>query len=278
MKQPGFTLIELTITLMITSMMVVMLYQVYAQSNDVIRRIRSFLLYTETLPLAYRQLEADIAGSFVPQQGYPETTEQMVTGTPVGQPQKSQEKQQEKPAKIQEVFYTQYEKDNLVLLSFITTNPMIAYGEITPRVVRVTYRLDKIADSDLFKLMRSESSDLVFDKEKIKKDGAEIMTDIRKLSGKFFALPQESKEKEKKAETKEYRSFNRWSKEEQKKTKRIIPDFVEISGSLVIDTRLERERAFRWEYSIAAQEGKVLQQAPQLPVNQPAALPARQPQ
>lgn len=147
MIKQGFILVEVLISLVISSMLTGVLFLTISQISVGVRAVDNVMnVHTRAL-IAIRQLERDIAGAMLVQ------------------------------GKITKNFFSQEKDDNCHLLTFITNNPLQQWqGSVTtPRLVRVTYRLvtDKAVSKNKDKrytLTRQESTDLAFDAKQANDD------------------------------------------------------------------------------------------------------------
>lgn len=169
MIKPGFSLIEFLIASFISALLSAALFSVIFQINRVVNRVDNVCEIYTNAALIHDQMQRDISGAFVPQQG------QLPDEKEKAQPQAQQKEGAQQAAsgaaekknkqKLTKVFYGAGADQNLEL-TFITSNPLQVYwsadvGGARPRVARVTYYL--VADKerkDMFSLMRQESYDL----------------------------------------------------------------------------------------------------------------------
>lgn len=140
MIKQGFILVEVLIALVISSMLTGVLFLTISQISVGVRSVDNVMSVHTRALIAIRQLERDIAGAMLLQE------------------------------KITKNFFSQVKDDNSQLLTFITNNPLQQWqgSSVTPRLVRVTYRL--VADKTVSKnkqkqyiLTRQESTDLTFE-------------------------------------------------------------------------------------------------------------------
>ncbi|MBS1986715.1 hypothetical protein JST99_02180 [Candidatus Dependentiae bacterium] len=140
MTSRGFILVEVLITLVISSMLTGILFLTMQQVSVGVRAVDEVIdLHTQAI-VATRQLERDIAGAMLVHD-------------------------------MKKNFFSEQQDDNSMLLTFITNNPLQQWQSSagTPRLVRVTYKLvpDKSVGKNVGKrytLTRQESMELPFDK------------------------------------------------------------------------------------------------------------------
>lgn len=282
LRTRGFTIIELVIAITLASLLMIAVYRAFNQINRTAIHIESLFDYTQVMPLVYNQLEKDISAAFVPLRGYPpeekkeekKPTDMLITGTATAP--------EVKPKKIEKVFYSTNDHESLKLMTFISTNPLLGYGQIAPRIVRVTYRLvpDKNSEN-LFILTREESTDLSAQALDKNTRGYEILRDLKTIKVRFWGIKEEEQEKKdnKKEEKKkkEYVEFTEWgTDEQQKKTKKLVPNFVMLDG-VVWDNKRKREQQFSFMYEIFAHEGKPAEAEKKAPEPAQKTLPNQQP-
>ncbi len=185
----GFSLIEITFGLLISSILSVMLFQVNGTLSRLSQSIESSLAYIRTVPLMAQQLERDISAIYVPmpiysiiarswkekKAGLPDKKEQ---GGAVGVGE-SADKQEDDTAsadvkkkdkdslekwKPVEPFFCEVVDDEKLNISLITTTTLPSFQRTVPRLVRVDYRV--LPDAEFpgtFKVWRSQSFDIFGD-------------------------------------------------------------------------------------------------------------------
>ncbi len=241
----GITLIDVLIALAIGSVLTLLLYGALAQTSRVVRFVDALTGITTDLLFAGDRLSKDIQGAFVPIQGQLEKSSerkeeaQKKEGAQDGaQKEKTDDKQ--KKERMTDVFIvndlSKGVRNAKVLLTFISSNPLIVYGESTPRVVRVVYMLEpNKEDSNLFELIRYESLELplkTFKEHQAKKSvrGYPLLTRIRQIAVTAIARKTESEEEKKeKAKKQETDLKDKKAKEEKKKKERKPPEWERVS-------------------------------------------------
>lgn len=235
MKQPGFSLIEIIIAVAISSVLSLILYRAFSQTNRLVQQVRNLMDDTSDTLSSYAQLEKDFSAIFMPTleeikkasapPAQAAVANQTTPKTPAGQ-----ESKEKKPEIIP--FKTTMEGSKLATISFVTTNAFSILDEAASRPVRVTYKLkpQEGEGNKLFVLLREE---LPYDQkaEGEKKSSSAkpthayaLIRNISSFSAKFSAYDC-------KEESKELVSLSEWGTDEQKKKcpQRAIPEFVEIS-------------------------------------------------
>ena len=241
MNHSGFSLLELVIALLISSMMALALYQTFHQTQKTVMHVDAFIQRNVFVTLLYNQLDKDISSIFVPHSAYSQESS------------KKSDKKNEEKASLEKIIYAQSEQGHLKELSFITTSALIGYNEIAQRLIRVTYVLKSEAN-DLFTLMRTESTQLEYGPEKpLNVNSYVIAEHIKNFSITFYVSSSQQ-------EKSEYNKISEWSSGEQfKKMKRRVPDYIEISV-VWYDTELKKDHSFNYIFPIIAQERKEKQE------------------
>ncbi len=228
----GFTLIELIIAIALSTIVSLILYNLLSQSSKTAQNIETLTDLDRKNYVLYRQLYTDLSCAFLPTQLY--ELEMTTTGTQ----QAKVAPEQEKKFTIEQPFFAQDSKDNIGEISFITTNALQNYPDITPNVVRVVYRLLPDKESPpYFKLFRQQSNDL---STKVLKDNDgsqfrmyEIADGIRFFKAKYFDL---KKDRDANKETLIEKSA--WNSDEMEKEKKnLIPEYVELEYEILNDQK-----------------------------------------
>lgn len=235
----GFTLLELVIGLLLSSMIAIVLYTSFFSINRSVQSVENLIDQDLRITLMHNQLERDISGIFVPFAG--KLSEQMqktekelkatdTTAIPI------------KP--IDNVFMSQNQQQSLSLLTFITNNPMRIYeyaqnATVKPFVARVVYKLVPERGTPSFTLIRQESNELdlvTFEKAGVIRS-YELISHIKQIKTEFsYSLVEKPKEqpktpaKEKQKEEKpkpEYITVSEWVEKSKADKKRpLVPQFI----------------------------------------------------
>lgn len=241
MKTQGMTLIEVIVALSVSSMLALMLYQTFSQSQRAGLMIDAQLDYEVAMPIMYNQLDKDISSLFVPEQVFSELM------------QKDKEKQKNR---FKNIFVCSLKDKNVESLSFLSTHSLSLFNTIVPRSVRVLYRLAPAANG-LFTLMRQESTKLDLSLAKFKEDKIpeyELMRGLKEFSLELI-VPEKTSDKgeAKKSEEKKYKSLHAWQPDEaetaEKKPEALIPEFVIVKGRVMHELS-GREYAFEWWFKV----------------------------
>ena len=280
----GFTLIELILAFMFSSIILTVLFNSFFQIN------RSSLLTEDIIDMNTRmlimqnQFEKDLSGAFVPVQGIVEKKkeEEKPKDEVAQKKEKAEVPKKEKPKPVNDIFYSANKGDSLNELTFISNNPMRVYeyaenAQVKPCVVRIVYRL--VPDpkkKGSFILTRQEGTELDF--AQYKKNATkpikayELADNIKSLSIEFTAPitkeekkeptketkdkkePVKEKKEKKKAEPVPFETKKEWRSNELREKKpetSQLPQFVTIK-LILWDNQYENERTFTFNYKIAA--------------------------
>lgn len=248
---PGFSILELVIGLMISTMLITISFSIYyqiARSTQFIQRITT--ADTHAIILKDR-LQKDILGImplWFTKKDYEESAK---IKTPTQQKEPEQEEQHESKENKQETsknkennfFYSSNHTTHNTLdcFSFITTNPLRMYGSSEHKpCVRVVYQLQKDTTHEShFRLLRKEIDDLEFNSETVHSAGTfyEIASNIKTFSIEFgFIDPIKTSNQTEKKETAplqdksiEFTWINEWdAKKESTIKKPILPKIIKI--------------------------------------------------
>ena len=261
MRRAGFTFIELSISLFIASILLLMLYNSFEQSRQTVQTVNSMIDAAFIEPVVYNQFEQDIMALFVPNQVFKDIEEQhKKEKQPAGAA--SEKKEAKEPFK--DVFVSTIGADkNVTLFSFLSTHSLVSYSAIKPRSVRIVYRL--VADTDnpgFFTLARQESVDLQTPLEKFSESGSKIrsydlMRGVKKCTMQYVvaqksvsAKASSDKQENKKEEPPKYFTVDTWDAQEiEQKSGAMIPAFVVIKISFA-DPGTQREYDVEWRFEV----------------------------
>ncbi|HBL98067.1 TPA: hypothetical protein DDZ86_00290 [Candidatus Dependentiae bacterium] len=188
----GMTLIEISIALMIASMMSIALFSFLRNTTKVSQTVDAVLDYTEAIPLAYDQLERDISAIYAPdvlyerkppsqskkkgaagKKGAPATPPAQAAQTP------SASSSDTEPKPI--AFYSKIEGKRLLTMSFITTTRLVGFRRKDPYRMQVLYRTMPDENSpELLKLVRQQSPDIRLPLKKFE-EGVPSFTLMRRI-------------------------------------------------------------------------------------------------
>lgn len=266
----GFALLEVLFAMIIGSMLSFILFQSIGSMSKTYQKIFSVSSVQRRFTLVQQQFERDFSGITAPRisledERDPEKREKDESENEKKEDKKAEvktgeEKTKQKIYRVPHVFFSKNDdKGNCVQLTCLTTNPVSMYGQQTPRLVRVVYRLEPDPEhKGLFLLARQQSDNLDFkvfedsSKDKIRK--FTISDNIEKLKISFLIskepekeseLPTEEEkklaEKEKKKDKKQEREFKTvtdWpyfedEKEEEKSKRPSYPTFIKVEITLI---------------------------------------------
>ena len=243
MQRRGFSLIEVMIALMITSMLLAGLFATIYQVGFMQRSVETIVSADERAAIILHQMERDIMGVFIPEQIH-----------------KIIKKEDEDSKKgIDKVFYGTQKEKQLELLTFITNNPLELYLKIKnvkpkPRVARVLYRLvPEKGHKNSFTLTRQEGQKLSFKEYKKDAKGSlrpfNILEGLASCSITYFKLEGAKKGEESKKNN--YKKLNHWPEKETADKKKTItlPAYVELKIELW-DNAYENKKSFSMQIPI----------------------------
>jgi prepilin-type N-terminal cleavage/methylation domain-containing protein len=207
----GFSLIEVVIALLISSILGIALFTSFNQINKYATIANNVMSSDTRLATIHHQLSKDMAGAFIPVQALPpeenKNEQAEKKDAPAAQDKKPKPQQpaaEQKPTykQLKKVFVSSNAEDNLLKsVTFITNNPLIGYGNSKPRIARVMYRLGKAKDSqNRYTLYRQESA-TELEAEKFKAENKKIREfvvaeNIKHLSISYEAPQEDSDELE----------------------------------------------------------------------------------
>ncbi|OGB96853.1 hypothetical protein A3F06_00570 [candidate division TM6 bacterium RIFCSPHIGHO2_12_FULL_36_22] len=293
-NKPGFTLIEMMIAIVITSILGGILLNIYLQTQRSVSRINETIDLDFEDSIIYNQLEKDISGIFVPQvfvddrtsesnkPQQPSATQQAEGSQPQAeQPKPAQPpKPKKKLARVKDALISSNDGKSMKSLTFITNNPLQVYGESKPRMVRVEYYLEPDTNNKHLKLFRRESIEIEMDAFKEANPRAyQIADSIKQFSLEFLAAKQpkqkqgEKNEKEKKKDGEEERKevpelvpFAEWNdsilKENKELYQDLLPVFIKVELELWQSKNPDEEqtRHYTFFYHVFAFDSGVVTQ------------------
>lgn len=268
----GFSLIEVLVAMLISSMLLVSLYQIYRQVQRSVISINNVIDIDTPLISMYNRFEIDIDGIIVPASYKAELkamqAKDQKSNEQNGQAKKTAAAQEPKaPAqpikKIENVFYYSASDKNFKL-TFITTGGIKSIDTSTdtggqtsatialkPYIKRVFYTLEPdVSNPGTYTLMWGQSENIdssISDLSSMRK--FELAWGIKELSMSFGVYDIPAKEGESKAKPVlvTLNSFN--PKEVFEKYKTYVPAYITIKG-VVVDQRNVRQQDFVLEFQV----------------------------
>jgi prepilin-type N-terminal cleavage/methylation domain-containing protein len=241
-RRPGFSLIEILIAVAISSIVSLILYNAFSQTNRVVQQVRSMIADTSDTLSSYAQLEKDFSAIFIP---FPEQTQEQKPAAQqesasAQKPAQPAPKPQQAESKKPEItpFKTTTKEGKLATISFVTTNAFLVLDEAASRVVRVTYALkaQEEGEKKLYTLWREE---VPYDqKAEVEKKGSTkpahaypLIRNISDFSAKFSSVQC-------KEDAKELVTLTEWGTDLQKKQcpEGIAPQNVELTWDITDPT------------------------------------------
>ena len=255
-NKKAFTLVEVLISLFISSFIMFGMMQLYRNLQNFIEKTSITMKFNREVYLLFSQMEKDFSTSIIP----------VLPKEEKDSSKKDLSEKEKKPNYfISEIFdgeYKRVEGKRLHLfksVNFINTNPLFVHNEKIVRLVRVSYSLQKnkkLSNSDrsVYDLYRKETEDLSNDKFKktetvYKKDKEKpvkiylIAKNVKHFSVEYkgFKKEEDDKTKSDKKQKKKMISSFTWGKD--KGTQNILPKKILINISLW-DSKLVSEDSF----------------------------------
>lgn len=173
MKQPGFSLLEFVISMMISAILMTASLTMYNQISKVTTKIQQTSSLDSTTLILYNRLNLDLQGIcslwFTPEH-YEKLAELQKTDQAEIKNQ-LHTKQQVTTNERNNYFFALNNNDQLDVMTFVSNNPLPTYTEEQVRIVRIVYILEPdLAHPSKFKLMRKEINNVSpnFDRTTIK--------------------------------------------------------------------------------------------------------------
>ena len=243
MKQ-GFTLIEIVLSVMASSILMIALFTSYYQVQKVSKSLENVMAVDDRASIFQLVFENDISGAFIP-------NVQLLS---------SKDSKDASEARVEKVFYAAAAEEQLQELSFITCNSLLPTINFKPRIARVTYFIkDDINQAGYKILYRLQSANLKYNSGENSSKKYEVIDGIKSLKLEYvfevYEKEEENTEKEKagpeKADTakKKYKVVNALIEDtdEQK-----IPSYITIKLELWQDIRKEQFVEFIFKIQIYA--------------------------
>lgn len=278
-KLHGFSLIELMISLSLSSFIMLGMMQAYQNAAKSLENVRGHMATTRKACLLFNQIERDFSTMFIPflsetiipdkekkEVEEKQKEEKKTEPKPTSEKEKNEEKEKrfEKlkiflQATIFEDATTRIDGKKFELfksINFITSNPLQVYGEKKVRMARVMYELvlDKAkskGNKKSYNLYRKETANLENVSMKESEDDlaqnkhptitTHLVTDNVKLM--FLEMITEKKEDANEKEKKEPTEVRYFTWGDKTETKGVVPKTIELTIVLWNDT-LQRERTF----------------------------------
>ncbi len=259
----GFTLIELVVALLISSLIALSLFQLLQQARKTVRRITNVIAVDEPSIAFYQQLEKDVTGMFAPSSSLEFFSEkEKAEKGPDKKGQKPDEKEVKASVKrpIENVFMLDAHKET-PMWSFITTGALQVLDAdgtvlVQPAVRRVLYMLEKDPQRpEVFRLMyRFSAEQLEVNALKAAdfSPSYELISGLKNLEIELTLFEQEEKKADaapdKKAAGEQAAkkpppkpaTIKEWNEEEiWTKYRTLIPAYVKLKGAIVDVTGLE---------------------------------------
>lgn len=267
----GFTIIELMIALMISSLVGISLYQMFFQTSRTVREIVQVIHADEPIYPIYNQLQNDITGMFAPRATVNFYIKTLADAT--DKDAKSQEKKEQPKLNdnkdeakkndniIKDVFFVETKESGYLFLSFITTggvSQLEANGSLVPNsfVRRVAYVIqDDPSRPGTMKLsykFNNESPAIDFIKRADFYPSYKILDGIKDFVIEFTIFEPQTSENKDKPKSTERVILKEWNEEEIfEKYKALIPAYITIKGSYT-DAAGKVTHPFEFDFKVYA--------------------------
>jgi len=260
----GISLIDVIAAIAVGGIMTVILYRSVAQTNRVVFTIDAIVDMYSEVALFKDRMERDVLGAFVPQGVSMEFYKEVMQRKNDSKPKpadKKKPKQDKDTDAIDEIFVLKKgTQNNLSMMTFTTTNPLIVFNEVTPRAVRVLYELVPQEGQNRWSLVRYEGTELGLKTyNKKRKEGAirgyTILDNIKKLAVRCVVESRNDQKKEQAAEGEnKERTFEylfEWDDTIAEERGSFLPLYVEVKGE-VVDGKKKRSVPFTFMVPIKA--------------------------
>ena len=228
----GFGLLEVVLSLAISSILVVVLLQSTSQMNKIYQKIVAISGVDRSLTLIQQQFDRDFSGIFMPEITL-ETEQQRddSEGQEDIKPQEAKtdtQKEEPKEVRLPQAFFSKNDgAGNCVQFTCITTNPVAVYNQPTQRMVRVVYTLEpNVHDAQTFVLLRQQSDQLDFKKFTQEGSGAVrkyMVADGIKSLKIDFMIPKPQEEKKETDTTADKTDGTKDEKEKKEAKREFVP-------------------------------------------------------
>lgn len=237
MKQylkPGFSIIELVIGIMISSVLITISLTIYNQINKSCNKIQNITSQDLSMMILQKRMSDDLLG-LCPLWFTQEDIKQSTQPKNIAPNTDS--------TKNNNYFYAQTTDEQLDFMTFVSTNTLQAYPEPEHYIARIVYVLKKdLQKENFFTLQRKEETQISqeFNIEKIKEGKFyTIVENIKKckLEYGFIEKPEDQKEQNVSKEWK-FKWVQQWSeqqnkeKKDQKEKAPNLPDIIRITITL----------------------------------------------
>lgn len=238
----AFTLIEVLISLFISSFIMFSMMQLYRNLQSFIEKTSITMKFNREVYLLFSQMEKDFTTALIPILAKKEEQEK----TP-------SKKEKEQHYFIGDVFTGEYKRvrgkrfELFKGVNFINTNPLFVHDQKLVRLVRVAYALQKnkqlsTRDRDVYDLYRKEASDLSNDQFKKSENSSKkektsyvktylIAKNLKHFSIEYQGFEKKEDAKKKAGNKKENKMIKTFTWGQSKETKNILPKKVIINIS-----------------------------------------------
>ncbi len=283
----GFTIIELMISLVISSLVGISLYRMFFQTSKIVKDIVQVIYADEPIYPIYNQMQNDITGMFAPRatvnfylKTLAESGEKKENPEEKKEPPKSLEDtdaEKKKPEVIKNVFFIETKETGYLFLSFITTggiSELEANGSLSPSpfVRRVAYVIQedpsRPGTMKLLYKFSNESLSMDLIKKPDYYPSYKILDGIKEFTIEFTIFEPRSADDKSKGTSKIV--LKEWKEEEIfEKYKALIPAYITIKGNY-IDEAGKIPHPFEFDFKVYGYSNYEL---PPKPMGKPQPVP-----
>lgn len=280
--KPAFTLIELMLTILISSTLSLLILGIIRELARIQARADSIAIQASRAEIAFNMLERDLSGIFIPEKLITDSTQLKNTTTQsdtknIPKTDSASTSNKISEQKKQEFILEAVQKNNqLDQLSFITTNPATIFwnqtaGKPKPRYCRITYKLEADKNhKDSFLLTRQEEDLSIIKEGNVKNKTFELINGIHYFTITFYYLiKQIGTEKKDSSKPLSYQTTHEWGKTNDKNMP-LLPSFISLNLRLW-DNVYKTDKSYMLTIPILIQEVNE-----KLPTT-PSPLPAKKP-
>ena len=281
----GFTLLEMLLSVVIISLLTGLLFTVLFQTNRAVRTIDRIVDGHSKVILLNQLMMRDLSGAYIPLQYIWQQQEEKASQLKTNAQGKKQDEAVKSTAenktqipRLTKIFYGDVHDTMMHELTFITTNPLPSYwdgkiGKPKPRIVRVTYRLQKdeqrAGKKPLYMLVREESFDLMYPEQSVqtqeRKHAYVVLHGIRRMSATYSVMmPVEAKSNgvQDTTEGSQLHTSQVWNVEREGGNQALIKHAIVLPQLVKIDLVIEEAtREESYSFTIAVQALGTYQQA-----------------
>lgn len=250
MNKSGFTVIEIIVSIALTSILMTAAFTIYNQISKSAEILEEITTYDTKAMVLQSRLQKDFTG-ITPLWFKKADYEKMQSLSTDPAQQNSQNKFNENIVENNFFYAENEENGQLNFFTFITVNGMQSFGSANQRFVRVVYLLEKDAVKNTFNLLRKEIKSISseIEPQEITKSGSfyKLATDIKsfKIEYGFIDQPKSKQNQTKNNERAQQKWLNDWGvvheKTKTNEYKPGLPETIKITLSFTNNLNKEYE-------------------------------------